>query len=93
MTRRSSRYANNPDPVFAGEMAALDAERSRAFVGDFRERWAERLTRPLPAGAVSKFHAHDEDCLGPEFATKIGLAYVIVRACSKGAAHKFIREG
>lgn len=45
------RPTNNPDPIFAAEVAALLEERRTAFVGDFPARWAERLAKgvKLPA--------------------------------------------
>lgn len=35
-----------PDTAFAKEMAAKERQRHEEFVGDFHERWAERLQRP-----------------------------------------------
>lgn len=36
-----------PDTKFAAEMHEAEARRREAFIGDFHERWAERLRKPI----------------------------------------------
>lgn len=44
--RGKSSKAIPLDPVFAAEMRAIQEARHDEFVGDFHERWAERLKKP-----------------------------------------------
>lgn len=80
---RSRKPSIGADPVFAAEMQQAAEDRRQAFVGTFREEWAERLRyddhKPL---FQTTLHHHDDSCLGPPHqAQAAGGQWITVRRC------------
>lgn len=60
------RRGEPSDPIFAAEMAALEASR-HAPDEEFQAAWAERLKRPTPPPVPpTAIHHHGESCFGDQ---------------------------